>query len=242
MTPEAIADVPRGVMQVPMTAGAIAVAYNNKGCDLKLTRQQLVDVFMARITDFKELGCAAKPIRLVHRSDGSGTTANFTAHLAAISPEWARTLGSGTTVKWPSGVAARGNEGVSAQLLQIDGGLGYVEAAFVKGPLQAAALTNAAGKSVRPTRDTEMEALASIDLGPDLIGRDPDPAKGYPIVTFSWVLFYRNGNGDRLDALRKVFDYVLSDKAQAIAPELGFVSLPASVSEKGRVALSKLQK
>jgi len=131
---------------------------------------------------------------------------------------------------------------VSAQLLQIDGGLGYVEAAFVKGPLQAAALTNAAGKSVRPTRDTEMEALASIDLGPDLIGRDPDPAKGYPIVTFSWVLFYRNGNGDRLDALRKVFDYVLSDKAQAIAPELGFVSLPASVSEKGRVALSKLQK
>jgi phosphate transport system substrate-binding protein len=129
MTPGAIAAMPRGVIQVPMTTGAIAVAYNNKNCDLKLSRKQLADFFMAKITDFKELGCAAKPIRLVHRSDGSGTTANFTAHLAAISPEWAKTFGSGTTVKRPSGVAARGNEGVSAQLVQIDGGIGYVEAA-----------------------------------------------------------------------------------------------------------------
>jgi phosphate transport system substrate-binding protein len=101
---------------------------------------------------------------------------------------------------------------------------------------------NAAGQSVRPTQEAEMEALASIDLGPDLIGRNPEPAKGYPIVTLSWVVFYRSGNANRLDILRKVFDYILSDETQAVAPELGFVSLPPRMREKGRVALSKLQK
>jgi len=74
------------VVQIPMTAGAIAVAYQHKGCDLKLSQAQLVGVFQGKITNYSQLGCAAKPIKVVVRADGSGTTANFTAHLAAIDP------------------------------------------------------------------------------------------------------------------------------------------------------------
>ena len=241
MKAEEIAKVSQGVVQIPMTAGAIAVAYNNKGCDLKLSQAQLVGIFQGTITNYSQLQCAAKPIKVVVRADGSGTTANFTAHLAAIDPVWKQKVGTAKSVKWPVGTAAKGNEGVAAQLKQVDGALGYVEAAFVSPPLQAAALTNAAGKTVKPTTESEREALASIDLGPDLIGGNPNPPAGYPIVTFSWILLYKTGNGSRHDTLNKVFGYTLSAPAQAMAGELGFISLPEAVLEKGKAALETLQ-
>jgi phosphate transport system substrate-binding protein len=234
--------VKQGVVQIPMTAGAIAVAYNNPGCELRLSQGQLAAIFLGKIRNFSEVGCAAKPIKVVHRSDGSGTTANFTAHLAAISPAWKAGPGAGKTVTWPTGIGAKGNEGVAAQLGQLDGGIGYVEIAYVKGDLQAASLTNGSGEMVKPTNESETTALASIDLGPDLTGSNPNPRQGYPIVTFSWILLYKTGNGDRLEGLRKVFGYTLSDPAQAKAPELGYVSLPPSVVAKAREKLATLEK
>ncbi len=241
MKADEIAKLPQGVVQIPMTAGAIAVAYNNKGCELQLTQAQLVDVFLGKINNFSQLGCAAKPIKVVFRSDGSGTTANFTAHLAAISPAWKSEVGAGKNVKWPTGIGAKGNEGVAAQLGQVEGTIGYVESAFVKEPLQAAAISNASGQKLKPTLAAEQEALASIDLGPDLTGSNPNPAKGYPIVTFSWILLYKTGNGPRLEALNKVFTHSLSDEAQAMAPDLGFISLPAEVLAKSRLALATIK-
>ncbi|MCX5946677.1 MAG: phosphate ABC transporter substrate-binding protein PstS [Cyanobacteria bacterium] len=241
MKADEIAKLPQGVVQIPMTAGAIAVAYNHKGCDLKLSQAQLVDVFLGKIDNFSQLGCAPKAIKVVHRSDGSGTTANFTAHLGAISPAWKDSIGVGKTVKWPTGIGAKGNEGVAGQLNQVEGAIGYVEAAFVKEPLQAATLTNAAGQLVKPTVATEQEALAAIDLGPDLTGSNPNPAKGYPIVTFSWILLYKAGNGAKLEAINKVLTYTLSDQAQAMAPSLGFISLPPAVLAQDRAALATIK-
>ena len=241
MKADEIAKLPQGVVQIPMTAGAIALAYNNKGCDLKLSQAQLVDVFLGKIDNFSQLGCAPKAIKVVHRSDGSGTTANFTAHLAAISPEWKDSVGVGKTVKWPTGIGAKGNEGVAGQLNQVEGAIGYVEAAFVKEPLQAATLTNASGQLVKPTLASEQEALAAIDLGPELTGSNPNPAKGYPIVTFSWILLYKAGNGAKLEAINKVLTYTLSDQAQAMAPGLGFISLPPGVLAQGRAALATIK-
>ena len=241
MKADDIAKVPQGVVQIPMTAGAIAVAYQNKGCALTLSQAQLVAIFLGKISNYSELGCAAKPIKVVVRSDGSGTTANFTAHLAAIDPTWKQQVGTGKSVKWPVGTGAKGNEGVAAQLNQVDGAIGYVEAAFVKAPLQAAALTNASGRVEKLTPRSAREALASIDLGPDLIGGNPNPSVGYPIVTFSWILLYEKGNGPRRDVLNNVFSTTLSDPAQAMAEGLGFISLPAAVLEKGRAALATLQ-
>ena len=241
MKEEEIAKVPQGVVQIPLTAGAIAVAYQHKGCELKLSQAQLVAIFQGKINNYSQVGCAAKPIKVVVRSDGSGTTANFTAHLSAIDPGWKQQIGAGKSVKWPVGTSAKGNEGVAAQLNQVDGALGYVEQAFVKPPLQAAALTNAAGRVVQPTAQSEREALASIDLGPALTGSNPNPSVGYPIVTFSWILLYKTGNGARHSTLNKVFSYALSEPAQAMAESLGFISLPPEVMEQGRAALATIQ-
>ena len=240
MKAEAIAKVERGVVQIPMTAGAIAVAYNNPGCDLKLNQQQLAGIFLGTIKNFNELGCEDKSIKVVHRSDGSGTTYNFTKHLSAISPEWMKGVGADKSVQWPTGVGAKGNEGVAAQLSQIGGGIGYVELAYVKGDLQAAAVENASGMQVKPTNATASEALGSIDLGPDLIGGNPNPEGGYPIVTFTWVLAYETGNGGKTAALKKAFEFMLSEKAQAQAPDLGYVTLPKGVVEKSLAAVEKI--
>ena len=240
MKKEEIAKVSRGVLQIPMTAGAIAVAYNLEGCELKLSQDQLADVFLGKIKNFSELGCPDQMITIVRRSDGSGTTYNFTKHLSAISEAWKNGPGAAKSVKWPTGVGSKGNEGVSAQLNQIKGGVGYVESAYVKGKLQAAAVTNASGELVKPTNKTESQALASIDLGSDLIGGNPNPANGYPIVTFTWVLAYEKGNGDKTEALKKTFEFMLSEKAQSQAPQLGYVTLPKEVVDKAMAAVQKV--
>ena len=240
MKPEDIAKVSRGVLQIPMTAGAIAVAYNLPGCDLKLTQEQLADIFLGKIKNYSDVGCDDKAITVVRRSDGSGTTYNFTKHLSAISDAWKNGPGTGKSVAWPTGVGAKGNEGVAAQLNQIDGGLGYVEVAYVKGKLQAAALANASGEQVKPSNESESTALASIDLGPDLIGGNPNPPKGYPIVTFTWILAYKEGNADKTERLKKTFEFMLSEKSQSQAPELGYVSLPAEVVEKSKAAVAQI--
>ena len=236
-----IAKVPKGVVQLPMTAGAIAVVYHNPGCELKLSQAQLADIFLGRIRDFKQLGCSAKPIKVVFRSDGSGTTANFTAHLAAISPTWKAGPGQGKAVTCPTGMGAKGNEGVAAQLNQMEGLIGYVETAYVQGTLQAASLSNASGDTVKPSTESAAAALASIDLGADLTDSNPNPRAGYPIVTFSWILLYKNGSGTQLPVLQKTFGYTLSDAAQAKASTLGFVSLPAPVLSQSHRALADLK-
>ena len=235
------AKVQRGVVQLPLTAGAIAVAYNLPGCSLKLSQAQLVQIFEGKITNFQELGCANQPIQVVVRSDGSGTTYNFTNSLAAFSPSWKNGPGVGKSVNWPTGVGAKGNEGVAASMLQTKGSIGYVEAAYVRGVLQAAAIANRSGSFAQPDAAAASQALATIDLGADLTGSDPNPSTGYPIVTFTWVLLYRSGNGAKLAALQRTINYALSDGAQRQAPGLGYISLPASVLAKARQTLAGVQ-
>ncbi|MEB3262359.1 MAG: phosphate ABC transporter substrate-binding protein PstS [Cyanobacteriota bacterium] len=241
MTPENAAKAPKGVVHLPLTAGAIAVAYNLPGCTLKLSQAQLVGIFEGRIRNYRELGCADQPIQVIVRSDGSGTTKNFTSSLSAFSPAWKAGPGSGKSVNWPTGVGAKGNEGVAASLLQRKGSLGYVEVSYVRAPLQAAAIENGSGAYASPDNASASEALAVIPLGADLTGSNPNPAVGYPIVTFTWVLLNKTGNGSKLPALQKAFGYALSDAAQAQAPGLGYISLPPSVLAKARQALADVQ-
>jgi len=176
-----------------------------------------------------------------HRSDGSGTTANFTKHLSAISADWKAGPGDGRAVTWPTGVGAKGNEGVAAQISQVNGGVGYVAAADVRGELQAARLTNASGEVLSPSTANAQRALAGIDLVPDLTGREANPSAGYPIVTFSWILLYEQGNGGKLPTIQKVSNHTLSDQVQNQAPALGYVNLPAPLLAKARAALQTLK-
>lgn len=236
------ARVSRGVVQIPMVGGTIAIAYNKPGCNLRLTQKQTVDIFMGRIKDWKQVGCASGQMRVVYRSDGSGTTYAFTNSLDAFGG-WGP--GVGKSVKWPTGVGAKGNEGVSGQIRQTPGAIGYVNTGFVRANrLQAAAVQNKAGQFVLPTAKSGAIALNNIKLDANLAGENPNPtASGaYPISTLTWILAYRNGNGAKVDDIRSALNYALSSKAQSIADDLGYVPLSGSILNRARIAVNRIGK
>jgi phosphate transport system substrate-binding protein len=222
--------VKRGVVQIPMVGGTIAIAYNKPGCTLKLTQQQTVDVFLGKINDWKQLKCAPGKITTVHRSE-------------AFSSSW--TPGVGKSVKWPVGVGGKGNEGVSGIIKNTPGSLGYVSYSFVKSQnLQVAQLQNKSGKFVSPGASSGSAALNQITLDTNLAGENPNPSgvNSYPISTLTWVLAYKNGNGAKTDEIRGVLNYSLGSKAQMIADDLGYVPLSGSVLNKARLAVNRISK
>lgn len=240
-----VAKVRRGVVQIPMTGGAIAVAYNKPGCDLRLSQSQVVGIFMGTITNWSALGCAPGGITVAHRSDGSGTTAGFTKSLSAFSSAWKGKVGAGKTVEWPVGVGGKGNSGVAGLIWNKVGTIGYVNYGYVqRSGLQTAALRNKDGNYVKPSAATAAEGLSKIVLDDQLRGTDANPAgaNSFPIVSLTWVLAYQTGNGSKLDALKRTFNYMLSDKAQAISDSLGYVPLPDSVVAKSKAAVASLRR
>jgi len=235
-----VSKVKRGVVQIPMVGGTIAVAYNKPGCTLKLTQKQTVDVFSGTIKNWKALGCAAGPILVVHRSDGSGTTFAFTNSLDAFGG-W--TPGVGKSVKWPVGIGGKGNEGVSGTVKTTPGSIGYVNTGFVKAnKLQTAAVQNKAGQFVLPTAKSGAIALNSITLDSNLAGENPNPSASgaYPISTLTWILAYKTGNGAKTADIQKALNYALSSKAQLLADDLGYVPLAGSILNKSRIAVKRI--
>ena len=236
------AKVKRGVVQFPAVGGTIAIAYNKPGCDLKLTQKQAADVFLGTIKDWKELKCGAGKITVAHRSDGSGTTFAFTNSLSAFSPAFKSKLGVGKSVNWPVGVGGKGNDGVAGVLSNTPGSIGYVNQSFVKGVLKAAALQNKAGNFVKPSFKSGAAALNSITLDANLAGEEPNPpgAQSYPISTLTWILAYKNGNGAKAADLREVFMYMLSNKSQGLADNLGYVPLRGDILKKAKAAIGNV--
>ena len=236
-----IRKVSRGVVQIPIVGGTIAIAYNNPACKLKLTQKQAVSVFMGSIDTWKELGCPGGKITVAHRSDGSGTTAAFTESLQAFSNEW--TLGSGKSVNWKVGVGGKGNDGVAGVLATTPGSIGYVNQSFVKGKLKAAAVQNKSGEFVLPSYASGSKALNGIVLDKNLAGQNPNPAaKGaYPIATLTYLLAYKTGNGSKAASIREAINYMLSDKAQASADDLGYVPLKDAIQAKAQSAVNLIK-
>ena len=235
-----IAKVKRGVVQIPMVGGTIAIAYNKPGCNLKLTQKQVVDIFSGRITDYKQVGCSAGPMRVAYRADGSGTTFAFTNSLDAFGG-WKP--GVGKSVKWPTGIGSKGNEGVAGTIKTAPGAIGYVNTGFVKvNKLQAAAIQNKAGQFVLPTAKSGAITLNNITLDSNLAGENPNPtASGaYPIATLTWILAYKSGNGAKTGDIQKALNYALSGKAQSIADDLGYVPLSGSILNKSRIAVKRI--
>ena len=221
----------QGVVQIPTTGGAIAIVYNESSCpsDLRLTQENLVDVYMGHIDNWSELGCGDRTIVPVFRSDGSGTTKGFTASLSAFSPRWADEVGSGKAVDWPVGIGAKGNTGVAAQVQNVPGTIGYVNYGYVAqiaSVTNVAALENASGQFVMPSAASASVGLAGIQLDDQLRGSDPNPAGigAYPIVSYTWILAYPEHKNNEItkDWLR----YIMSDDAQNMSEELGYVPLP----------------
>lgn len=249
MKDDEIAKASKGVLMLPVTAGAIVFAYNLPGLEgLKLNRETYVDIALGKITkwndpkivdDNPDLKLPDKPIIFVHRSDGSGTTGFFTKHLAAISEEWKNKVGEGKTVQWgPDGgkfLGGKGNEGVTATIMQNEGAIGYVEYGYAKNnKLHMAAIQNKAGQFISPSDEAASETLANVELPENLRAfiTDPDGDTSYPIVTYSWILaFPKYDDPNKAIAMEAMIQYVLTD-GQKVAPALGYIPLPKKVVEK----------
>ncbi len=256
MTDEQIAKVSDGVVLLPMTAGEIVLAYNLPGVtELKLPRDVYSDIFLGKITTWNDPRIAAAnegvtlpetPITVVVRSDASGTTFNFTSHLAAISAASRPAPASGTSVQWPNSakfIKAPKNDGITATVLQTPGAIGYVEYGYAKLTGAAmATLENKEGTFVAPGGDGGAAALATAKFDDRMRAfiTDPDGADAYPIATFTWMLFYNSGQDpEKVDAIKQMVEYGLTD-GQAMADSLGYIPMPAEVIEKVRAAAQRI--
>lgn len=230
----------RGTMiQVPTTGLFVVFAYNLEGVtDLKLSRTAYCGIAGGTIKTWNDpqivkdnpgVTLPSSPITFVFRSDGSGTTAIFTNHLAAACPNWKP--GAGRSIEWPAGTGAKGNEGVTAQIKQASGGIGYVEFTYAReNQLEMASLQNKAGDFVEPTPEAAALALEGQKPNEQFVISVPDPAgKGaYPIVSLTYVLLYGNYPAPKGSTLRDLFTWALKDGKTATT-ELGFIPLPESL-------------
>ena len=249
MTDEEIAQVDRGVLLLPMTAGSIVLVYNLPELEspLQLSRQTYSEIFLGKIINWNDPKIAADnpelklpdlPITVVHRADGSGTTAVLTAHLSQINPDWNTLVGAGKSVDWPNigrFIGSKGNQGVTVQVLQTEGAIGYVEYSYaVNNDLPMAALENQAGQFILPSEESTTKALAALKLPPNLRAfiTDPQGLESYPIVNYSWLLTYQHYDDPlQAKAVELFIEYGLN-QGQNVAPMLGYVPLPQTVREQ----------
>ncbi|TSK06561.1 MAG: phosphate ABC transporter substrate-binding protein PstS [Geobacter sp.] len=197
---------PGKLIHIPTVMGAVVVTYNvpGIGTGLKLNSEDVANIYLGKITmwndpriadDNKGVHLPAKPIIVVHRSDGSGTTSIFTDYLTGVNADWAQKVGKGASVKWPIGLGGKGNEGVAGQIKTTPYSIGYVELAYAfENKLPYASLKNKAGVFVEPSiKSTSAAAAAAVKHMPadyriSLVnqpGRD-----AYPVVGFTWLLVY----------------------------------------------------
>jgi phosphate transport system substrate-binding protein len=236
-----LAGISRPMVQIPMTGGAIAVAYNKPGCDLKLSQIQLAKIAYGTIQNWSEVGCEAGKMTWVHRSDGSGTTAGFTNSLSAFSPYWDVRVGRGKSVRWPgsNAVGAKGNSGIAGVIKNTPGAIGYLNYGYVKGSFQQAAIQNKAGNYVRANAETSAAGLSQIKLDSKLRGTDANPAgaNAFPIVSLTWILAEP---GHKTDDVKAALRYMLSEEAQSKSDSLGYVPLPEDLRQKSLAAVESL--
>jgi phosphate transport system substrate-binding protein len=181
---------------------------------------------------------------VVSRSDGSGTTAVFTSHVAATSPEFASKIGSGKQVTWPVGVSGKGNDGVTALIKQTPGAVGYVEYGYAaNNKLTMASLQNKSGAFVAPTLQSGAATLSSVTLPANLRAfiTDPEGAGDYPIDTFTWLLVKKTYQDPAKAAAVKDFARYGLTEGQQAAPGLGYMPLPQVVADKVLAALSTVK-
>ncbi|MHC2066273.1 phosphate ABC transporter substrate-binding protein PstS [Bremerella sp. T1] len=253
MKEDEMAKVERGVQLLPMTAGAIVLAYNLDGVDeLKLSREAYTAIFLGEITKWNDPKIAAtnegvdlpdQEINVIVRSDSSGTTYNFTKHLAEINETFKNDVGVNKAPNWPVGTKSKGNEGVTTSLKQTPGSLGYVEYGYAdKAKLSMASLENKANKYVKPSIKSAQAALAGVDFPETLIAFLPDPEgeDSWPIVTYTWIIAYKTYDDEKkMEVFKEVIKYCLTE-GQKSSEDLGYIPLPEEVTTKVTAALDNI--
>jgi phosphate transport system substrate-binding protein len=236
---------PGKLIHIPTVMGAVVVTYNVPGVPsgLKLSSEDVADIFLGRITKWNDpkitndnpgVKVPDKPIVVVHRSDGSGTTSIFTDYLASVNKEWAVKVGKGASVKWPVGLGGKGNEGVAGQVKNTQYSIGYVELAYAfENKLPFASLKNREGQFIAPSIKSISAAAAGAakqmpaDYRISLVNQ---PGKeSYPVVGFTWLLVYEQQK-DKVKG-QKLVEFLKWSlhNGQKMAAPLLYAPLPANV-------------
>ena len=238
-----------GLMQFPVVVGGIVPVVNVPGLrpgGLRLTGPVLAAIFAGQIKKWNDPAIArlnpaikmpGTNISIVHRSDGSGTTYNFTHYLGQVSADWKQKVGEGTTVDWPAGVGGKGNEGVAGYVKQIPGSIGYVEYAYaLQNKMVHALVQNKAGHYVQPNGQTFSAAAATVDWAKAkdfyLLMTNAPGANAWPIAATTWVVMYKHPKNAAASAsATKFFNWSLT-KGQKQAVALDYVPLPAPLVKR----------
>ena len=259
MTNEQLAKAKGGaILHFPTVLGGVAVTYNLPGVTqpLKLTGPVLADIFMGGITKWNDSRVAAlnpgvklpsTDVIVVHRADGSGTTFIFSDYLATVSTPWAGKVGRGQSLNWPVGLGGKGSEGVTGQVKQLPGAVGYVELSYAKqNKLPVALIKNAAGAWVAPTLESVTAAAAGaaakIPANTDYrISIVNAPGKAaYPISSFTWILVYEHPkDAVKGKALANFLRWAYKD-GEAVAGSLDYAPLPATMVRRLDARLTAL--
>jgi len=259
MTDEQIAAVDGNVLHFPTIIGADVLTYNLPALGtarLRLDPAAVADIFLGSITRWNDPRLVAlnpgvplpdRDLIVVHRSDGSGTTYVFTDYLFKVSQEWATRVGRATSVEWPIGLGGRGNEGVTQQVKQLEGTIGYVELVYaLSNNLPVARIQNAAGEFVEPTLESVTAAAASAAMDADTDFRvsitNPPGERSYPIASYTWLLVApRHPDPAKLAAIKAFLEWMLTPEAQGIARDLGYSPLPPDVAGFVRTRVEALR-
>ena len=213
---------------------------------IKLDGATLADIFLGKINNWNDpkiaalnagLKLPAGKITVVHRSDGSGTSFNFTNFLSKVSPEWAAKVKFGTAVEWPAGVGGKGNEGVSQYVNQIPGAIGYVEYAYaVKNKIAWVDMKNAAGNFIKPSADAFAAAAATADWASakdfNLIMTNAPGAQAWPITATTWMIMYKTPKNPVNSKVAFDFFKFSLEHGQQDAAALDYVALPNALVSK----------
>jgi phosphate transport system substrate-binding protein len=247
LTPEELQAA--GLVQFPVVVGGIVPVINLSGLRpgrLHLTGPVLAGIFAGQVKKWNDpviarlnpgLKLPDMAISVVHRSDGSGTTYNFTHYLSQVSKGWKDQIGEGTTVNWPTGLGGKGNEGVANYVKQVSGSIGYVEYAYaLQNKMSHAVIQNKAGRYVQPNAASFSAAAATVDWSKSkdfyqLMTNAPG-ANAWPVAATTWVIMYKQPkNAGASASARKFFNWSLT-KGQKQALALDYVPLPATLVKR----------
>jgi phosphate transport system substrate-binding protein len=254
MTDQQLSECPLKILHIPTVLGAVVPSYNIPGMqrELRFTPELLAGIFLGKIDNWNDPAIADVnpgvkfpdlPIVVVHRSDASGSTYVLTDYLSKVSPEWKSKVGKNTSLHWPVGPGAKGNEGVSGEIRLIEGSFGYIELNYaVQNHISYGLVRNQTGSFVKASLDSTtaaaVAAIANIPADYRVSITDPEGKDAYPIASFTWLLIpQQSRDATKGKVLHDLLMWMLTD-GQRKAAALTYAPLPKEMINQLRVTIS----
>lgn len=254
MEDENLGKAPGRILHIPTVAGAVVVTYLLPGNPaLRLDGKTVAALFLGQIKKWNDpeitksnpgISLPAEDVVVIHRSDGSGTTHIFTDYLSHVSADWKNRIGTGKSVNWPTGLGAKGNEGVAGQVKQQPGSIGYLELAYaVQNKLAYAGIINAAGSAVKPTLESVTSAMATATVPDDFRFSmvNPPGQDAYPIAGATWLLVYQQQKDPiKGKKLVEFLKWALTE-GETMAADLHYAPLPENLKARVLKQVERIQ-